>query len=93
MTKKREEENMEYYQRIKALREDHDLNQEEIAKKIGVMQSYYSKQERGEKPFQINQIVQLCNYYGVSSDYILGLPEGLSWPRKEKRESTGNCTK
>lgn len=84
---------MEYYQRIKALREDHDLNQEEIAKKIGVMQSYYSKQERGEKPFQINQIVQLCNYYGVSADYILGLPEGLSWPRREKRESTHNCTK
>lgn len=84
---------MEYNQRIKALREDHDLNQEEIAKKIGVMQSYYSKQERGEKPFQINQIVQLCNYYGVSADYILGLPEGLNWPRKEKRESTCNCTK
>lgn len=93
MTKKREGKNMEYYQKIKALREDHDLTQEEIAKKIGVMQSYYSKQERGEKPFQINQIVQLCNYYGVSADYILGLPEGLSWPRREKRESTHNCTK
>ena len=84
---------MEYHQRIKALREDHDLTQEEIAKKIGVMQSYYSKQERGEKPFQINQIVQLCNYYGVSADYILGLPEGLGWPRREKRESTRDCTK
>ena len=41
---------MEYYQRIKALREDHDLTQDEIAKKIGVMQSYYSKQEQRKFP-------------------------------------------
>lgn len=72
---------MKFNERIRALREDRDMTQTEIAKVIGVAQSYYSKQERGEKPFQIEQIITLCKYYGVSADYILGLPRGLSWER------------
>ena len=70
-----------YYERIKALREDRDLTQARIAKIINVGQSYYSKQERNEKPFQVEQIATLCEFYGVSADYVLGLPKGLSWPR------------
>lgn len=72
---------MKHYERIRALREDRDLKQSEIAAILGIDQSYYSKQERNEKPFQIEQIVTLCKFYGVSADYILGLPRGLSWPR------------
>ena len=74
---------MQFYERIRELREDNDKTQEEIARVLGVGQSYYSKQERNDKPFQIEQIIILCNYYGVSADYILGLPEGLAWPRRE----------
>ena len=70
-----------YYERIKALREDRDLTQAQIAKIINVGQSYSSKQERNEKPFQVEQIATLCEFYGVSADYVLGLPQGLSWPR------------
>lgn len=67
--------------RIKELRIDNDKTQAEIAKLLEVGQSYYSKQERGEKPFQIEQIIKLCILYHVSADYILGLPKGLDWPR------------
>lgn len=72
---------MHFYERIRELREDSDKTQAEIAKLINVGQSYYSKQERNEKPFQIDQIITLCNYYGVSADYVHGLPKGLEWPR------------
>lgn len=72
---------MEHYERLRQLREDNDLNQTYVANLIGVLQSYYSKQERGEKPFQIEQIITLCEYYKVSADYILGLPRNLAWPR------------
>ena len=72
---------MHFYERLRELREDNDKTQAEIAKLINVGQSYYSKQERNEKPFQIDQIITLCNYYGVSADYVLGLPRGLEWPR------------
>lgn len=72
---------MTYQDRIKALRIDSDKAQKEIAALLRVNQSYYSKQERGEKPFQIDQIIQLAIFYHVSADYILGLPKGLDWPR------------
>ena len=74
---------MQYYNRIKDLRIDHDKTQAEIAELLQVPQSYYSKQERNQKPFQVEQIKMLCEYYGVSADYILGLKHGLEWPRKE----------
>ena len=77
---------MEHYQRFRELREDHDKTQTEIADYLSIKQSYYSKQERGEKPFQIEQIIALCKYYKVSADYILGLPENLTWPRKNGKE-------
>lgn len=75
---------MEYYEKFRAEREDRDIPQKQIAALINVGQSYYSKQERGEKPFQIEQITKLCEFYQVSADYILGLPKGLSWPREPK---------
>ena len=77
---------MQFYERIRALREDRDLKQAEIARILGVGQSYYSKQERNEKPFQVEQIATLCEFYGVSADYVLGLPEGLNWPRPGRKK-------
>lgn len=77
---------MQFYERLKELREDKDLTQAEIAQIIGVGQSYYSKQERNDKPFQIEQIITLCKFYGVSADYVLGLPEGLRWPRPGRKQ-------
>lgn len=73
---------MEYYQKvIKELREDHDLTQEEIAKKLNIKQVQYWKYETGKQALPIRHLITLCTYYGVSADYILGLPRGLSWPR------------
>ena len=72
---------MQINEKIRALREDRDLKQATIGALLGVNQSYYSKQERGDKPFQIEHIKILCQYYGISADYLLGLPKGLQWPR------------
>lgn len=72
---------MEYYERIRALREDADLTQTQVAEAIGTNQSYYSKQELGKKPIPIEQLIKLCQYFHVSADYILGLPKNLAWPR------------
>lgn len=49
-----------YQEIIKELRIDNDKTQEEIANILGVGQSYYSKQERHDKPFQIEHIIKLC---------------------------------
>lgn len=64
---------MEYYPRLKDLREDRELNQEEIAKIIGTDQSYYAKYEKGIRPIPFERVIKLARFYNVSLDYIAGL--------------------
>lgn len=72
---------MQYNEIIKGLREDKDYTQEEIAKVIGTTTQYYQKYEKGKHPLPIHHLKTLCLFYGVSADYILGLPKNLHWPR------------
>lgn len=67
---------MNYSQIIRNLREDHDLSQAQLAEIIGTSKNQIGKYERGEQEMPIRHIVTLCNYYKVSADFILGLPEG-----------------
>ena len=57
---------MEYWERIKALREDNDITQTNIARHLNIAQNTYSQ-------YEISVLIQICQYYKVSSDYILGL--------------------
>lgn len=66
---------MTYQERIRELREDHDLKQREIAKMLGVAQTTYSQYEVGTNPMPIDYLIALCKFYNVSSDYILGLSD------------------
>lgn len=72
---------MQIAQKLKELRTDRDKKQVEIAEILKTTQSYYSEYELGKRQLPIQHLATLCNYYGVSADYILGLPKGLSWPR------------
>lgn len=72
---------MTYNSVLRSLREDRDLNQEAIAKLLQTTQSYYAKYENGKHELPIKHLYTLCLFYGVSADYILGLPKGLKWPR------------
>lgn len=75
-------DNMKSYEIIRMLREDNDKKQAEIAKLLGIDQSYYSKYERGIRPFTAEQIRTLALYFQVSADYILGIPKGLKYPQR-----------
>lgn len=63
---------MIYAQRIRDLREDHDLFQSDIAKILKTTQSYYAQYENGHRPLPIDHLITLCKYYNVSPEYILG---------------------
>ena len=64
---------MDYIRIMRALREDHDKTQAEIAAVLGTSQTMYARYERGANELPIRHLITLCNYYGVSSDYFLGL--------------------
>ncbi len=60
------------YKRIRDLREDHDLNQTEIAKILGMSQTGYSKYETGENDIPTAILIKLAKFYDTSIDYLLG---------------------
>ena len=57
--------------RIKELREDHDLTQQQVADAIGITQRKYSYLETGAQPLTDELLSRLAAYYRVSIDYIL----------------------
>ena len=61
--------------RIRDLREDRDLTQQEIADLLLCDQSLYSKYERGERPLPLELAVKLAVHYNVSLDYMVGLSD------------------
>ncbi len=74
---------MDYIDRLTQLREDNDINQSQIAKLLGCQQSAISKYETRKATYCIEDIVKLCKFYGVSADYILGLPDNLLYPKRK----------
>ena len=70
---------MEYYyiMRIRDLREDHDLTQQEVADILGTSQTMYARYERGANELPIRHLLVLCDYYKVSADYVLGLTDEI----------------
>ena len=70
---------MEIYQRMKDLREDRDLSQEDIAKVLQTTQEQVSKYETGRQMMGIDKYVKLAKYYNVSLDYLAGL---IDTPKK-----------
>ncbi len=62
-------------ERLKGLREDKDLRQEDIAKILNITQSAYSYYELGNRQVPADALIILAKFYNVSVDYILGLTD------------------
>lgn len=63
---------MMVYPNIRALREDSDLRQRELAEVLHVSQNTYSQYENGVIEWTAPHLVKLADYYHVSVDYLLG---------------------
>lgn len=64
-----------YPERLRELREDRDLLQRDIAEIIGTTQQVYSRYENGQNEMPIRHLITLAQFYGVTSDYILGIDD------------------
>lgn len=62
-----------YFKRLKDLREDNDLLQKEVAKKLGISQQYYSQYELGNYTMPVEMLIELSKEYNVTLDYLVGL--------------------
>ncbi|MCM1566900.1 MAG: helix-turn-helix domain-containing protein [Dehalobacter sp.] len=61
--------------KIRDVREDHDLTQQQVAEYLMCDQSLYSKYERGERDVPLNIMIKLAQFYKTSIDYLVGLTE------------------
>ena len=59
--------------RLKDIREDNDINQEEMAKILGVNRSTYSMWELEMNVIPLRVLCNFADYFNVSIDYVLGL--------------------
>ena len=64
---------MDYVRILRDLREDADKTQTQIAEVLGTSQTMYARYERGANELPIHHLITLSKYYGVSTDYLLGL--------------------
>lgn len=75
---------METFEILKDLRENKELRQQDIADLLKIGRTMYRRYESGEIDIPVRHLKTLCLFYGVSSDYILGLPSNLSRTGKSK---------
>ena len=65
--------NLAISDRLTALREDHDLDQIDLAPIFKVERKTISRAENGVTEPKISLIIEYAKYFNVSCDYILGL--------------------
>lgn len=76
--------NKKFAERIRAERLKKNLSQEELAKRLGIQKTRISMWEtQGTVPRQ-DMLLTLCEFFGVSADYLLGNDEKGENPESEK---------
>ena len=71
-------------EKIRLLREQRELNQSDLGKAVGMTQRKVSYLEKDTYEPSMEDIRALCSFFGVSADYLLGLPGNLLYPQKRK---------
>lgn len=62
-----------YYPRLKDLRDDAELTQQQLADAIDCNVSVYARYERGNREIPFHVAILLAKFYNVNLDYIAGL--------------------
>ncbi len=70
-----------YFRRIYELRADHDKTQKFIAELLGLNLQVYRRYEKGVRDIPLWALIKLADYYGTSTDYLLGRTDDPSKPR------------
>lgn len=60
-----------HFRRLRDMREDHELTQDKLAQKLGIIQTVYSRYERGYQTIPLEHLIKLADLYDVSVDYLL----------------------
>lgn len=74
-------------ERLKDIREDSDLKQNEMAEILKTTQANYSRWENGVELIPLKKLTIFCNYFDISMDYVIGITRKSNGNGKHKLES------
>ena len=66
-------------QRLLEVREKRALSQKAVADILGITRTQISDMENGKSGTNLDRLYQLCDYYKVSADYLLGITDDPAW--------------
>lgn len=69
------EKNKKFCDTISALRDQRDLKMKDVANGIGINPTTYRKYENGGLEPSFSTLEKLADFYGVTTDYLLGRPD------------------
>ena len=69
-------DDMDTFEILRGLRDDTDYTQQQMADLLKIGRTMYRRYETGETEIPMRHLKVLCNFYGVSADYVLNLPKG-----------------
>ncbi len=61
--------------RLKELRTERNLTQQQISQILNIKQNTYSQYENGQRQLPIESLITLAKFYDVTTDYILGIAD------------------
>ena len=77
-----------FSEKLRSLRKDKSLSQEEVAEKLNVSRQTISKYELGDATPDLNKISEIAELFNVSFDYLLG--DGVVKEEKQVIQSSNN---
>lgn len=63
---------MMWFQKLKSLRLDKKLSQQEVANQLNITRACLANYEQGIREPSLTLLKLLCDFYDVSADYIIG---------------------
>lgn len=72
-------------EKLRGIREDNDLTQQQVAAVLGTSQTMYARYERGANELPLRHLITLCRFYNVSADYFLNTTPDPRFPGRRPR--------
>lgn len=75
-----------FIDKIRGLREDNDMTQQQMADLLGTSQTMYARYERGANQMPLHHLIKVCKIFNVSADYLLNTHPNPKKPIKRYRK-------
>lgn len=72
-----------FQERLRAFRAEASLNQQDMAKELGLVFRSYRRYECGESEPTLSTLIQLADYFHVSLDYLAGRTDDPTPPAQQ----------